>query len=187
MTGKNSQRGETQQAPLIHYSSFIIFIWGFLMSINTILVSTDFSDNAQVACEKACEVAGLLKARLHILHVQDESSLRVAIKEGLLDSCETDEAIRAAVERLIKERFARLLTQLDCAGVEIVHLSRRGDAAAQTLAYAKEIAADMIVIGRHGEGVLSNLISAVLGSVAEVIIRKSSCFVFVVRRDHRQK
>jgi len=172
---------------IIHHSSFITSLWGFVMSINTILVSTDFSENAQVASEKACELAGLLKARLHVLHVQDESSLRVAIKEGLLDTCETDEAIRTAVERLIEERFARLLAKTDCAGVEITHLSRRGDAAAQTLAYAKEIHADMIVIGRHGEGVLSNLISAVLGSVAEVIIRKSPCPVLVVRRDHRQK
>jgi nucleotide-binding universal stress UspA family protein len=157
------------------------------MSINTILVSTDFSENAQVACEKACELAGLLKATLHMLHVQDESSLRVAIKEGLLDSCETDEAIRAAVERLTEERFARIIAHADCARLEITYLSRRGEAAAQTLAYAKEIHADLIVIGRHGEGVLNNIISAVLGSVAEVIIRKSPCPVLIVRRDHRHK
>jgi nucleotide-binding universal stress UspA family protein len=156
------------------------------MSINTILVSTDFSENAQVAFERACELARLLGARLHVLHVQDESSLRVAIKEGLLDSCDTDEAIRAAVEQLTKERFAQLLAQAGCGADEVIHLSRRGDAAAQTLAYAKEIGADMIVIGRHGEGVLSNIISAVLGSVAEVVIRKSPCPVLVVRRDHKK-
>jgi nucleotide-binding universal stress UspA family protein len=156
------------------------------MSINTILVSTDFSENAQVALEKACELAGLLKAKLHVLHVQDESSLRIAIKEGLLDSCETDAAIRAAVERLTEERFAQMFAQADCTGLDIIHLSQRGEAAAQTLAYAKQINADMIVIGRHGEGVLGNIISAVLGSVAEVVIRKSPCPVLVVRRDHRR-
>ena len=155
------------------------------MSINTILVSTDFSENAQVAFEKACELAGLLKARLHVLHVQDESSLRVAIREGLLDSCDTDEAIRAAVERLTEERFAKMFAQADCAALDLTHLSQRGEAAAQTLAYAKKIQADMIVIGRHGEGVVKNIISAVLGSVAEVVIRKSPCPVLVVRRDHR--
>ncbi|MEN3332468.1 MAG: hypothetical protein V7641_1833 [Blastocatellia bacterium] len=156
------------------------------MSINTILVSTDFSENAQVALEKACELAGLLKAKLYVLHVQDESSLRIAIKEGLLDSCETDDAIRTAVERLTEERFAQMFAQADCTGLDITHLSRRGEAAAQTLAYAKQINADMIVIGRHGEGVMKNIISAVLGSVAEVIIRKSPCPVLVVRRDHRR-
>jgi nucleotide-binding universal stress UspA family protein len=157
------------------------------MSINTILVSTDFSENAQVAFEKACELAGLLGAKLHVLHVQDESSLRIAIKEGLLDSCETDEAIRAAVERLTAERFARMFAQADCASLNVTHLSRRGEAAAQTLAYAKQIGADLIVIGRHGEGVLSNIINAVLGRVAEVIIRKSPCPVLIVRRDHKNK
>ncbi|HJQ22680.1 MAG TPA: universal stress protein [Blastocatellia bacterium] len=156
------------------------------MSINTILVSTDFSDNAQVAFEKACELARLLKARLHVLHVQDESALRIAVKEGLLESCETDEAVRAAVERLTAERFARMFAAADCADVDITHLSERGEAAAQTLGYARRIHADMIVIGRHGEGVLGNLISAVLGRVAEVIIRKSPCPVLVVRRDHKK-
>jgi universal stress protein A len=155
------------------------------MSINTILVSTDFSENAQVAFEKACELARLTNAQLHVLHVQDESSLRVAIKEGLLDSCDTDEAIRAAVEQLTKERFSEMLAQADCGERDVIRLSRRGDAAGQTLSYAKEIRADLIVIGRHGEGVLSNIISAVLGSVAEVIIRKSPCPVLVVRRDHK--
>ena len=157
------------------------------MGINTILVSTDFSDNAQVAFEKACELARLLKAKLHVLHVQDESSLRIAIKEGLLDSCQTDEAIQAAVERLTGERFARMFAEANCAVADITHLSRRGDAAAQTLAYAKKTNPDMIVIGRRGEGVMSNFISAVLGSVAEAIIRKSPCPVLVVRRDHKQK
>jgi universal stress protein A len=155
------------------------------MSIKTILISTDFSENSQVAFEKACELSRQLNARLHALHVQDESSLRVAIKEGLLNSCDTDDAIHAAVERLTEERFAHMFAQTNCAALNILHLSRRGEAAAVTLAYAKEIEADMIVIGRHGEGVLVNLIGAVLGSVAQVIIRKSPCPVLVVRRNHR--
>ena|ERR1700754_2575128 len=156
------------------------------MSIKTILVSTDFSEYAQVALEEACELAELLNASLHVLHVQDESSLRIAIKESLLDTCQTDEEIRAAVERLTQERFARMFAQANCALADITHLSRRGEAAAQTLAYARQIAADMIVIGRRGEGVLSNLLASVLGSVAEAIIRKSPCPVLLVRRDHRK-
>jgi nucleotide-binding universal stress UspA family protein len=51
------------------------------MPINTILVPTDFSENAHVAFETACDLALQLGAKLHVLHVQDESALRVAIKE----------------------------------------------------------------------------------------------------------
>ena len=156
------------------------------MSVKTILVLTDFSENAQVAFEKACEMAEQLDARLHVLHIQDESSLRVAIKEGLLNTCQTDEEIRAAVERLTEERFAQMFAQTNCAVPDVIHLSKRGDADAQALAYAKKIDADMIVVGRHGEGVLGSLIGAVLGSVAEAIIRKSPCPVLVVRRNHRR-
>ena len=156
------------------------------MSFQTILVPTDFSENAQVAFERACELARLIGASLHVLHVQDESSLRIAVKEGLLDSCKTDDQIRAAVEHLTEERFASMLGQEDCSALRVTHLSRRGEAAALTLAYAKEIGADLIVIGRHGQGVMMNIITAVLGSVAEVIIRKSPCPVLIVRREHRR-
>jgi nucleotide-binding universal stress UspA family protein len=155
------------------------------MSYRTILVPTDFSENAEVAFEKACELSRLLGATLHVLHVRDESSLRTAVKEGLLDTCNTDEEVQAAVKRLTEERFARLLSHADCGANPIQHLSRRGEAAGVTLAYAKEINADLIMLGRHGQGVMKNLIGAVLGSVAEVIIRKSPCPVLVVRRDHR--
>jgi nucleotide-binding universal stress UspA family protein len=58
---------------------------------------------------------------------------------------------------------------------------------AAIIAYAKEIDADMIVIGRHGAGMMENFLSGVLGSVAETLIKKSPCPVLVVRRDHRIK
>ena len=47
------------------------------MRTQTILVPIDFSDNAQVAVEKGCELALQLGAKLYLLHVQDESTLTV--------------------------------------------------------------------------------------------------------------
>ena len=152
------------------------------MSTKTILAPTDFSENAQVAFETAFDLAQQLGAKLHVLHVQDESMLRTAIKEGLLDECSTDEELRAAVERLTKERFSKMFAAVDCSKVAIEHLSRRGDSDKVIADYAREINADMIVIGRRGMG----LISVVLGTVAESIIRKSPCPVLVVRRDHKK-
>src|SRR5215217_3601407 len=107
------------------------------MSINRILVPTDFSENAQVAFERAYELARLLKATLYVLHVRDESNLRIAIREGLLEAGSTDEQLQAAVERLTEERFSKLIAGVDVSQVRIKRLSRRGDSDAAILAYAK--------------------------------------------------
>jgi nucleotide-binding universal stress UspA family protein len=156
------------------------------MKIKTILAPTDFSENAQVAFEKAYDLARQLGAKLYVLHVKDESNLRIAIKEGLLEADMTDEQLEGAVKHLTEECFTKLLASVDSSRVEIEHASRRGDSGATILAYAKEIHADIIVIGRHGAGVMESILSAVLGSVAESLIKKSPCPVLVVRRDHRR-
>src|SRR5215208_4104185 len=135
------------------------------MSINNILVPTDFSENAQVAFERAYDLALQLKARLYVLHIRDESNLRIAIREGLLEAESTDEQLHAAVEKLTEERFSNLIAGVDRSQVKIEYLSRRGDSDATILAYAKEIDADIIAIGRRGAGMMDNILSRVLGSV----------------------
>jgi nucleotide-binding universal stress UspA family protein len=155
------------------------------MPINTILVPTDFSENAHVAFENACDLALQLGAKLHVLHVQDESALRVAIKEGLLDDRQTDDELCEAVAALTAERFAKLLGGEECSGVDVEHDLRHGDSGKVIVDYAREINAGIIVIGRRGAGVVKDILSAVVGSIAESVIRKSPCPVLVVRRDHR--
>ena len=157
------------------------------MSIETILVPTDFSENAQAAFVKACELASQLKAKIYLLHVRDESALRIAIKEGLLDQASTDEELQKAVEQLTEERFSNMLASTDTSGVEVERAYRRGDSDSVIPAYARSIKADLIVVGRHGAGLIGKLRSAVIGSVAESLIGKSPCPVMLVRREHVKK
>lgn len=151
------------------------------MSIQTILVPVDFSEYSQVAFERAYDLALQLGARLHVLHVQDESTLRIAIKEGLFSQCSTDEEVQVAVGHLTEERFSKMLSSADKSKVAIEHLSRRGDSDREIVAYARDIEADMIVMGRRGAGI----ISAVLGTIAESVIKKSPCPVLIVRLEHK--
>jgi nucleotide-binding universal stress UspA family protein len=153
------------------------------MSINTILVSTDFSENAQVAFAKAYELALQLRAKLHVVHVQDESSLRVAIREGLLDGQQTDEELCKAVDALTAERLAKLLAGVDRSSVTIESHSLRGESGKVITEYARDTGTGMIVIGRRGAGMVREILTAVVGSVAESVIRKSPCPVLLVRRD----
>lgn len=151
------------------------------MSIQTILVPVDFSEYSNVAFETAYDLALQLGSKMHVLHVQDESTLRIAIKEELFGQCSTDEEVQAAVEHLTEERFSKMLSSADGSKVAIQHLSRRGDSDREIVSYAREIEADMIVIGRRGAGI----VSAVLGTVAESVIKKSPCPVLVVRLEHK--
>jgi nucleotide-binding universal stress UspA family protein len=152
------------------------------MSIKTILVPTDFSEHAQRAFERANDLASQLGAKLYLLYVQTDSALRTAIKEGLLDGARTDEELQDAVSQLIEERFSQTLCAVDHSQIE--HTSRRGDPDSVIPAYAEEIGADLIVIGRRGAGFINEVRAAVIGSVTEGVLRKSPCPVLVVRREH---
>ena len=152
--------------------------------IKTILVPTDFSEHASRAFERACDLAAQLGAKLHLLHVQSESALRIAVKEGLFDACNTDDEIHSAVTQLIEQRFSQTLSGLD-PSLSIEHACRRGEPGAAIIAYAQEIGADLIVVGRRGTGLIEEMRVTVIGSVTETLIRKSPCPVMVVRREHQ--
>jgi universal stress protein A len=154
------------------------------MEIKTILVPTDFSEHARRAFERAWDLAVQLGAKLYVLHVQSESALRVAVKEGLFESCSTDEEVHSAVEQLIEQRFSQTLSGVDRSSIAIEHTCRRGEPAAAIIAYAQEIGADLVVVGRRGMGLIQEMRVAVIGSVTESLIRKSPCPVVVVRREH---
>ena len=78
-------------------------------------------------------------------------------------------------------RLSELLAGHCPSEVPVEHLVRRGDADAVIAAYAKEINADLIAVGMRGAGLIENIKTIVLGSVAESLIRKSPCPVLLVR------
>jgi nucleotide-binding universal stress UspA family protein len=151
------------------------------VQIKTILIPTDFSANAQAAFATAYDLAQQLGATLHVLHVQDESVLRIALKEGLLEANASDEEIRLEVQKIIEMRFSSMLAGISGSDVKIQHLSRRGDAETEILKYANEIGADMIVLGMRGASALGSLASILLGSVAESVLKNASCPALVVK------
>ncbi|HKA20388.1 MAG TPA: universal stress protein [Blastocatellia bacterium] len=153
--------------------------------IKTILVATDFSEHAQRALERAIDLAGQVGARVYLLHIQTEGALRMALREGLLSATSSDEEIREAVAQLIEERFSQAQSGIDRSQTVVEHCSRRGEAGVLIPAYAEEIGADLVVLGRRGAGLIGEVRAAVIGSVTASVIRRSPCPVMVVRREHR--
>jgi len=155
------------------------------MPIKNIVVPTDFSENARLALDKAVDLACQLGAKIYLLHIQDESTLRIAVKEGLLREDSTDELLQAEVDRLTQERFESLLISCDVSAIGLEHLTRRGEADVAIVRFAREIDADLIAVGLRGAGLMGLLKTAVMGSVAEAVIKKSPCPVLVVRIEHK--
>lgn len=154
------------------------------MRISTILVPTDFSPNAQIAFKRAWDLARQTGAMVCVLHVQDESTLRTAVKEGFLREDSTEQELAEQVEQLIDRRFAEMLAGFDESEVRFEHMTRRGDPKAVIITFAEEIHADIIAIGLTGAGAVEKLIGAVFGSVADSVVRKSPCPALVVRLEH---
>ena len=155
------------------------------MRINKVLVPTDFSENAQVAVEMGYDLAHQLGSTLYLLHVQDESTLRTAIKEGLFEENATDEILQARVKQMVEARFSELRSAHNHRDLKIELLSLQGDPKTLITEYASEIEADIVVIGMRGITAASKIVSAVIGSVTEYVMRKSPCPTLVVRLDQK--
>ena len=122
--------------------------------VRTLLFPTDFSDCARYAGGKAAELARQFGARVHVLHVDPPVTAPVA-----------------------PERLAQAAAYLG-PGIDATTATTSGVPARAICAYARRISADLIVIGTHGRTGVSH---ALLGSVAEGVVRRAPCPVLTVR------
>jgi nucleotide-binding universal stress UspA family protein len=137
-----------------------------------ILVPTDLSEGAEYALDYACELARLLGARVHLLNVitipaLGVPELGVALTASMIDQLVVDN--QAAIDQLALTRCTAELGQA---------MVRTGDARDVINQTAKELGIDLIVMGTHGRRGISR---ALLGSVAETVVRSAPCAVLTVR------
>lgn len=138
-----------------------------------ILFCTDFSENAEFAFGFALEQARHAPdARLHILHVVPEPDAqfwRTYVSE--VDDVEVRG--QAEMHAKIQEDYIRRAP----GGIQLEIAIRGGMDHAGILECAREINADLIIIGRQGNSSISKVF---FGNVTEKVVRKASCPVLVV-------
>jgi nucleotide-binding universal stress UspA family protein len=137
-----------------------------------ILVPTDLSEGAEQAFDYACELARGLGAQIHLLHVITIPALGVPELGVALTSSMIDQMVvesQAAVDRLARTRCTAQLGQV------MVKIGDARDVINQT---SKELGIDLIVMGTHGR---RGITRALLGSVAETVVRSAPCAVLTVR------
>jgi len=76
---------------------------------------------------------------------------------------------------MVEARFSELLASLNHTDLKIQSLSLRGDPRSLITQYASEIKADLVVIGMRGVTAASRIVSAMIGSVTEHVMRSSPC------------
>ena len=134
----------------------------------------DFSDTARAAMEVAAELAKRLGAELRLLHVYPIPGY--TFPDGsVVASPKMLEELAEQAERHLQE-WKREAEAMGCGRVSIAKAS--GEAAGEIVAFAKEAGADLLVMGTHGR---TGLTHALLGSVAERVVRRAACPVLTVR------
>lgn len=123
------------------------------LSVRQIVFPTDYSDISANAGRTAAQLARHFGARLHVVHV-----VPPVTDPG------PPEALPTAVAKL-------------GAGIDTVAAVMTGRPAPAIVEYAIRHDIDMIVMGTHGRTGVSR---ALLGSVAEAVVRRAPCLVLTV-------
>jgi nucleotide-binding universal stress UspA family protein len=144
-----------------------------MREIHRILCPIDLSDISRHAIDHATVLARWYQARITVLHVCNPVVIPAtdfALAGAYVPVVLTDEELEEA-----RKQAAACFSHVRDVDVEVV--VRTGAPAVQILAVANSLPADLIVIGTHGAGGFEHLL---LGSVAEKVLRRSTCPVMTV-------
>ena len=151
-----------------------------MVEIRTILVTTDFSDLAREAYRWGVFLARSSGARVVLAHVIEEEVAAAVpmfvggVQPDVFDFArfreEARKAATTALERVVEE-FRR-------ENVRAEAVLRSGRPFVEIVRLARELPADLVVMGTHGR---SGIRHALIGSVAERVVRKSPCPVLTVK------
>ena len=149
------------------------------MQLRRILVPIDFSEHSKKALHYAVAFARTHGAQLVLLHVLELPLYPVSFGVGPATIPPVSEDLRQAVNRHLET------LRLDDVPSEIGSeaLVREGRPFFEICVCAREVNADLIVIGTHG---YSGVKHVLLGSTAEKVVRKAPCPVLTVRPEERE-
>lgn len=142
----------------------------------SILVPIDFSTYSEQALDYAVMLAAKLDAKIHLINAipipaLGVPELGVALTASMIDTLVADN--QRALDKIAASKR-------DVAKIGSV-IIRSGDARDVILNAVEELKADLIVMGTHGRRGVSR---ALLGSVAEMVVRTAPCPVLTLRAQH---
>ncbi len=146
---------------------------GPLHSINTILVPVDFSDCSREGLRYAIGFANEFGARIILLHATYLGYIYSSEGTAIYDIPALQKAARKNAQRHMRQ----LVRAVNFEGVKFETAFTDGSPVSDICSFAKEHDVDLIITSTHG---LTGLKHALIGSVAEQVVRRASCSVLVV-------
>ena len=148
--------------------------------LTRVLVATDFSPASAMAVTYAIDLATSTGASVHLLHVVEgwlltETYLQAlhielpGLRERVIN--EADSTLRTLAAAMAGRRVATFTTVREGRPLEVI------------VEVARSSRADLIIVGTHGR---SGVAHAVIGSVAERVVRSAPCPVLTVRAAQSQ-
>ncbi|HEX3726114.1 MAG TPA: universal stress protein [Pirellulales bacterium] len=151
-----------------------------MISIQRILVPTDFSEPSLAALKYGRAFAESFGATLRLLHVIEDSLVSWPDEgAGIVTPMTTFEEIESEVRR----RLESSLSPDDRLGIKVELITARGAASNEIVAYALNEQIDLVIMGTHGRKPAAHLL---MGSVAEKVVRKAPCPVLIVRHPEHE-
>jgi nucleotide-binding universal stress UspA family protein len=146
------------------------------MQIKTILVATDFSEDANSARDYAVEFSKVFESRLRLIHAYhvDTPAVYGSFDGGLMIPQDILEPIRRGAEASIEVQ----VKELAAAGLDVEGRAVNKNAVSAILEEAEQLSADLIVMGTRG---LTGLKHVLVGSTAERTVRLAQCPVVTVK------
>lgn len=144
-----------------------------------LLVAYDFSEPSGLALTRGLELAHATGSTPHVVHVADHSGDdRVVMSAG--GETRTFEWAQAqgVLQRRVQEYLNALVSRHACTFDRAYSHLHVGDAANEIVKLARSLGATLVVTGTQGRVGVSR---ALLGSVAEKVVRSAPCPVLVVR------
>ena len=162
-----------------------------MIALRRILVPTDFSEPSAVAVTYGVAFARAFNAELHLLHaaVRHEVDLIVE-RQRVLELFHADRSGEAppgeTALHAARELLGPALLEQDARDLKVEYVLRPAGAGGpymEIVRYASEREIDLIVMGTHGRGFVAH---ALMGSVAESVVRKAPCPVLTVHHPEHE-
>lgn len=148
---------------------------GMSTTYSQVVVGFDFSHSARAALSRAIALA--TRAPFHVLHFvcAIEPHAPLPAVPGKQVDYEYAERVQRALASVIEEELRAADSAIR---VHFYVHARIGKPAEEILQLAREVGADLIVVGSKG---LTGVERIVLGSVSERVVREAGCAVMVAR------
>jgi nucleotide-binding universal stress UspA family protein len=136
-----------------------------------VLITLDYDSTSYKVAETGFNIAKAMNAEIVLLHVISKPLFYYTQYGTMYQQLELRDDLKTTAQHFLDK------TKLDLRNEAIQTLIAEGDTAEKILESAKDVKADIIVMGTHSRRWLENIL---VGSVAEKVLKDSTIPLFIV-------